>query len=372
MMKTIYLFSCFRRRKPRGHRGRRRAELLRWRDWLGATMCCDGTGLMWLLVLTSLLRCTARQARLTLSPSRSQLFRDESVSLSCEEDSGWTVRRNTTRETRAQCEDWGRPAGSSCIISYMARWDSGVYWCESREGATSNTINITVTGGPVVLQSPVLPVTEGDDVTLRCETRTPPSNLTADFYKDGSLIRTEPTGHMTIQHVSRADEGLYMCRISSHGESPPSWIAVTETPTTTPPPPSTAGVSSSSSPPPPPPPPLSSSAPPLLVWVCVPPVCGVVLLVGLVLLVRRCVRRNPAGGGAVPVYSAVQRPGDASCDGGRTGDADPVYSAVKRRKDVTYGQIDVGANSRRELPAEPQVVYSSLRSTLTPSHQSDQ
>ncbi|XP_045920009.1 Fc receptor-like protein 5 [Micropterus dolomieu] len=153
------------------------------------------------------------KSSLTVSPSSSQFFSWKSVSLSCEEDdssAGWTLRRNTTRETRTQCDaGWGRSAGSSCNISYIDPFDSGVYWCESREGATSNTINITVTGGPVILQSPVLPVMEGHDVTLHCKTKTPPSNLPAGFYKDGSLIRTEPTGHMTIHHVNKSDEGLY-------------------------------------------------------------------------------------------------------------------------------------------------------------------
>ncbi|XP_067380612.1 CXADR-like membrane protein isoform X2 [Channa argus] len=68
---------------------------------------------------------------------------------------------------------------------------------------------------------------EGHDVSLHCQTKRPPSKLPADFYKDGSLIRTEPTGHMTIHHVTKSDEGLYKCHISSHGESPPSWIYVT-------------------------------------------------------------------------------------------------------------------------------------------------
>ncbi|XP_063319091.1 Fc receptor-like A [Pelmatolapia mariae] len=89
-------------------------------------------------------------------------------------------------------------------------------------------VNLTVTGGSVILQSPVLPVMEGDDVTLLCKTKTTPSNLPAAFYKDGSLIRKQPTGHMTIQHVSRSDEGLYKCDISGHGESPSSWITVTD------------------------------------------------------------------------------------------------------------------------------------------------
>ncbi|KAM4611886.1 uncharacterized protein ACJ7VT_012520 [Polymixia lowei] len=87
---------------------------------------------------------------------------------------------------------------------------------------------------------------EGDDVTLRCRTQTP-SNLTADFYKDGSLIGTESTGEMIIHSVSRSDEGLYKCNRRGLGESPESWLAVRNG-TPPPPPPD---------PPPPPPPPAS-------------------------------------------------------------------------------------------------------------------
>uniref|UniRef100_A0AAZ1XGS1 Ig-like domain-containing protein n=1 Tax=Oreochromis aureus TaxID=47969 RepID=A0AAZ1XGS1_OREAU len=142
--------------------------------------------------------------------------------------------QHTSKQQRTQCGDgWGKPAGSSCNITMMVPHDSGVYWCESREGPISNMVNLTVTGGSVILQSPVLPVMEGDDVTLLCKTKTTPSNLPAAFYKDGSLIRKQPTGHMTIQHVSRSDEGLYKCDISGHGESPSSWITVTDRPATT-------------------------------------------------------------------------------------------------------------------------------------------
>ncbi|XP_023821684.2 uncharacterized protein LOC101161512 [Oryzias latipes] len=80
---------------------------------------------------------------------------------------------------------------------------------------------------------------EGHDLTLSCQSQTPPSKPSAAFYKDGSLIRTEPTGHMTLQHVSRSDEGLYKCHISAHGESPSSWISVSEKPRTTGVPPNT-------------------------------------------------------------------------------------------------------------------------------------
>uniref|UniRef100_A0A3B4G4H8 Ig-like domain-containing protein n=1 Tax=Pundamilia nyererei TaxID=303518 RepID=A0A3B4G4H8_9CICH len=184
-------------------------------------------------------------ARLTVSPSSSQLFENEFVSLSCEEDdssAGWTLRRNTSQDISSD---------------YTDTIDSGVYWCESREGPIS---------GSVILQSPVLPVMEGDDVTLLCKTKTTPSNLPAAFYKDGSLIRKQPTGHMTIQHVSRSDEGLYKCDISGHGESPSSWITVTGDALTF-----------------------------LFVLSFVGSVCVVTLLVVLVLLVRRLVNRKLKG-----------------------------------------------------------------------------
>uniref|UniRef100_A0A669DIC4 Ig-like domain-containing protein n=1 Tax=Oreochromis niloticus TaxID=8128 RepID=A0A669DIC4_ORENI len=184
-----------------------------------------------LLCLNLLLCCTTNQARLTVSPSSSQFFKGDFVSLSCEEDdssAGWTLRRKAKVQQRTQCGDgWGRWSDSSCNMSYIDPLDSGVYWCESREGPISNMVNLTVTGGSVILQSPVLPVMEGDDVTLLCKTKTTPSNLPAAFYKDGVFIGKEPTGHMTIQHVSRSDEGLYKCDISGHGESPSSWITVT-------------------------------------------------------------------------------------------------------------------------------------------------
>uniref|UniRef100_A0A3Q1ANP0 Ig-like domain-containing protein n=1 Tax=Amphiprion ocellaris TaxID=80972 RepID=A0A3Q1ANP0_AMPOC len=188
-----------------------------------------GTSLLWISLL-SLMSCTTNQVTLNLSPNRSQFFRGDSVSLSCEDEdssAGWTLRRNTTRETRRVCGlDWGKGSGSSCTIDPLIQWDSGVYWCESSQAAASQSINLTVPGGSVILQSPVLPVMEGDPLTLSCRSKHG-SRLPAAFYKDGSLMGTEPGGHMTILHVSRSDEGLYRCNISSHGESPSSWISVT-------------------------------------------------------------------------------------------------------------------------------------------------
>ncbi|XP_038839698.1 Fc receptor-like protein 5, partial [Salvelinus namaycush] len=167
---------------------------------------------------------------LSVSPDRSQFFKYESVSLSCEvqgNSAGWRVMRNAERGKLSECvTDWGKQQESSCIVLLIPS-DSGVYWCESGSGEHSNAVNITVHDGAVILESPALPVTEGVSVTLRCRYQGTPSNLTADFYKDGSLIRNETTGEMTIPAVSKSDEGLYKCT-NSEGESPESWMTVTE------------------------------------------------------------------------------------------------------------------------------------------------
>uniref|UniRef100_A0A8C1U6D0 Ig-like domain-containing protein n=1 Tax=Cyprinus carpio TaxID=7962 RepID=A0A8C1U6D0_CYPCA len=78
----------------------------------------------------------------------------------------------------------------------------------------------------VILESPVHSVTEGDSLTLRClyEHSTPPI-LSADFYKDGSLIQSQTT-EMIISTVSKSHEGFYYCKHPKRGESPKSWISV--------------------------------------------------------------------------------------------------------------------------------------------------
>ncbi|XP_015257159.1 PREDICTED: uncharacterized protein LOC107102384 [Cyprinodon variegatus] len=153
----------------------------------------------------------------------------------------------------------------------------------SREGAASSSIQLTVTGGSVILQSPVLPVMEGDDVTLSCLTKTTPSNLPAAFYKDGSLIRTEPKGHMTLHHVTSSDEGLYRCNIFGHGESPSSWISVEEKPSSiTPTPPSSVPTTN----------PPSDSQFTLCLIVSLSYISPLVLLLMILLIKQRCYKKT--------------------------------------------------------------------------------
>ncbi|KAL6456584.1 hypothetical protein MHYP_G00351280 [Metynnis hypsauchen] len=166
-------------------------------------------------------------ASLIISPSRTQHFSAGSLSLSCEgqsDSAGWRVRRYTHSGEVSDCSS---VTGSTCSISSLYTSLTGVYWCQSESGGGSDPLNITVHNGDVILDSLVHPVTEGDSLTLRCLFRsTKPLNLTADFYKDGSLLQTQTTGEMIIQTVSKSDEGLYHCKHPERGESPKSWLSV--------------------------------------------------------------------------------------------------------------------------------------------------
>ncbi|XP_053350936.1 Fc receptor-like protein 5 [Clarias gariepinus] len=164
---------------------------------------------------------------LIISPSRTQHFTADSLSLSCEDQrdsTGWTVRRYTHSETLYNCSS---VSGSTCNISSLSTSHTGVYWCQSESGGRSNSLNITVHNGDVILESPVHPVTEGNPLTLHClYHNTKISDSGADFYKDGSVLQKQTTGEMTISSVSKSDEGFYHCTHPERGESPKSWVSV--------------------------------------------------------------------------------------------------------------------------------------------------
>ncbi|XP_040887668.1 Fc receptor-like protein 5 [Toxotes jaculatrix] len=190
---------------------------------------------------------------LQVSPDRSQFFRYDTISLSCEDglnSTGWKVKRKTLEGGVRPCSSgWGSiSSGSTCIIGNIYPSDSGTYWCESVDGEQSNSVSITITDRSVILESPVLPVSEGAAVTLRCKAETKSPDHVFNFFKDDHLIGSSATGEVTIHSANKSDEGLYKCSISGGQESTTSWLSVD------------ASLPSSPSPPPPPSP--SASAPP--------------------------------------------------------------------------------------------------------------
>ncbi|XP_065108599.1 basement membrane-specific heparan sulfate proteoglycan core protein-like [Paramisgurnus dabryanus] len=172
---------------------------------------------------------------LIIRPNRSQHFSSESLSLSCEDHSistGWTVRRYTDELKPCSSSDWrSTETTSTCTIRSLHTSDTGVYWCQSESGEKLHPVNISVHNADVILDSPVHPVTERDPLTLRCLYRDKnPSNLRAEFYKDGSVVQSRTTGDMMIiPTVSKSHEGFYYCKHPERGESPKSWISVRAT-----------------------------------------------------------------------------------------------------------------------------------------------
>ncbi|XP_059210515.1 low affinity immunoglobulin gamma Fc region receptor II-like [Centropristis striata] len=165
----------------------------------------------------------ADAAFINVDPNRLQFFEYESISLTCARIRGsseWRVMKNISSDASR----WETSTGS-LKINPAYKSHSGEYFCDNGEGERSNTVNISVTAGEVILDIPALPVMEGKMVTLRCRKKTSAIS-TADFYKDGLFNRTEYTGNMTIPSVSLSSEGLYRCRIPGAGRSPESWLAV--------------------------------------------------------------------------------------------------------------------------------------------------
>ncbi|XP_067436079.1 putative high affinity immunoglobulin gamma Fc receptor IB [Thunnus thynnus] len=162
-------------------------------------------------------------------PDRLQFIEYETVSVHCEENDGFTrwrvkTKLNKINLTNSDCNT----SAPSCTINPTFERHRGEYWCEDEEGEKSDAVNISVTAGSVILGSPAHPVLEGDDVILYCKNKKTQTQQIADFYKDGSHLRTQYMGNMTIQNVSKSDEGLYKCSISGAGESPESWLKISK------------------------------------------------------------------------------------------------------------------------------------------------
>lgn len=77
----------------------------------------------------------------------------------------------------------------------------------------------------MILSIPAVPVNEGSDVSLRCQSGKTP-NINAHFYKDGFYIHSGHNGELTIPSVSRSSEGMYKCSIPGDEESAESWLSV--------------------------------------------------------------------------------------------------------------------------------------------------
>ncbi|CAJ1085738.1 uncharacterized protein LOC110003297 [Xyrichtys novacula] len=172
-----------------------------------------------------------------ISHNRSQFFSNERFTLGCQlpdPNTQWKMMRyDQYWGTITACPDQDSSRrGLTCTSSSQYPWSDILYWCESPTGERSNALNITTTVGVnVTLESPPLPVLEGEDVLLRClhrneTTKQITSNFRAVFYKNKRRIRIQTQGNLTLSAVTKADEGMYMCRHPEEGPSHYSWITV--------------------------------------------------------------------------------------------------------------------------------------------------
>ncbi|XP_067380156.1 low affinity immunoglobulin gamma Fc region receptor III-A-like [Channa argus] len=161
-------------------------------------------------------------------PDRLQFYEYDNFSILCVETDAfakWTVRRKLIEMNTTNSVNWST-SEPWVSVEIAFKKDSGEYWCENEEGDRSNSLNITVTAGFVILESPTRPVIEGYEVILHCRNKKTQSQHIADFYKDGSFLGTQYNNSLMIPNVSKSDEGRYKCSISGAGESPESWLTV--------------------------------------------------------------------------------------------------------------------------------------------------
>ncbi|XP_059210943.1 uncharacterized protein LOC131989662 [Centropristis striata] len=171
-----------------------------------------------------------------ISHNRSQFFHNEMFTVSCQlpdDNTQWKMMRHIKWVgDLTECANHvssGRRL--SCTVRSGHPWSDQLFWCENPAGERSNVLNVTTTVVMIALDIPRLPVLEGEDVTLRCVHRNRTTgeisyNFEAFFYKNGRVTWHDYNGLITLEAVTKADEGLYKCKNTMREESHDSWLTV--------------------------------------------------------------------------------------------------------------------------------------------------
>ncbi|MGH0134319.1 UNVERIFIED_CONTAM: hypothetical protein FKN15_051721 [Acipenser sinensis] len=163
----------------------------------------------------------APQPVLTLQAGWPEIFVGESVTLRCEiarQAGGW--RYSWYRDGIPVRETYSdRLDGANYTIRDASRYHSGDYTCRvdrssspAHQSMCSDPVKILVSTGLVILQAPLMPLTRGEGVTLRCRVRGNPSLSQVLFYKDDKVIAAQASPVLSMARLTEGDEGSYWCR----------------------------------------------------------------------------------------------------------------------------------------------------------------
>nr|XP_055069784.1 uncharacterized protein LOC129450799 [Misgurnus anguillicaudatus] len=176
-------------------------------------------------------------ASLAVWPDSRQHFRGKEFSLHCSvndgNSTGWILWRLKGAEVISGClplNGTESPGNTeNCRFTDIDSKNSGLYWCESSDGdKKSNSVNITVSYGEIVLLSPVHPVMRGESITLECKSWLYELSQTL-LYKNGVQVLSVNGTQMTIENVTQDDEGFYKCAFANTSlESSENWLSVRE------------------------------------------------------------------------------------------------------------------------------------------------
>ncbi|MBN3298240.1 CEAM5 protein, partial [Amia calva] len=161
---------------------------------------------------------------LSLSPEWTVLFPKESVTLRCgltgDSSAGqynWYRAAEGKATEPVQCQ---KTNGDNCLVTFKDKSHNGLYWCEAQtEGERSASVHIRVVDHKVILQTPPLPLTEGDNVTLVCRDKSTFRNDSAyTFFKDNKTLSDTTQNILRISPVRKDAEGIYRCQHSLDSE----------------------------------------------------------------------------------------------------------------------------------------------------------
>ncbi|XP_058871760.1 Fc receptor-like protein 5 isoform X2 [Acipenser ruthenus] len=160
------------------------------------------------------------QTTLTLEPPFPEIFTGETVTLRCGVEggsTGWKYLWYKDSEDTPGLQTAGCSiTGDSYTITAAAVSDQGQYFCRGQRKSRpsfsqlSNPVTVTVSDQWVILQTPPQPVFEGDTLTLRCHVW----GYTATrfvFYKDNKWLQSQADTELSVDRVSKNDEGSYRC-----------------------------------------------------------------------------------------------------------------------------------------------------------------